>query len=287
LRVFVNGIRLFVEIFGQEWADNGQGFERRPVLVGLHGGPGIDGTALRHSLAPLADVSQLIVPDQRGHGRSDAGEPSSWNLANWADDVASLCDALDIERPIVLGISFGGFVAQQYASSYPDQIAALILLSTGPRFPAADELIARVRELGGDEAAEAMRRDIENSTEETAAEVRRLCAPLYSRRAAPDPAFAELEPHMIKTPEVTTHWFPEAQKKLDLRERLSAVRCRTLVLVGEHDPLNPRALASETAAAIPGGLARLEIVPDAAHRVLTDNPEHVLRSVREFLAELR
>jgi len=72
---------------------------------------------------------------------------------------------------------------------------------------------------------------------------------------------------------------------MDLRSDLRAVRCPTLVLIGEHDPLNPPALGAEIVDAIPNGLARLELVPDAAHRVLTDNPEHVYRSIRSFLAD--
>lgn len=286
MRIAVNGIRLFVEVFGQEWAFTGTEMKRRPVLLGLHGGPGVDGAGLRHSLAPLAEVAQVIVPDQRGHGRSDAGDPDSWNLANWADDVAGLCEVLGLDRPVVLGISFGGFVAQQYAFTYPEHVAGLILLSTSARLPAPDEVIERVREVGGDEAAEAMRRDIENPTGKTAEAVRRLCRPVYSRRADPDPALAALEPHMIRTPDVISHWFPQAQENLDLRPALASVRCPTLVLVGEHDPLNPPTLAAEIAAAIPDGRGRVEVVPDAAHGVLGDNQEHVLRCVREFLAEL-
>jgi pimeloyl-ACP methyl ester carboxylesterase len=64
------------------------------------------------------------------------------------------------------------------------------------------------------------------------------------------------------------------------------VRCPTLVLVGEHDPLNPPALGAEIVEAIPNGRARLEVVPDAAHRVFSDNPDHTHRLIREFLTEL-
>jgi pimeloyl-ACP methyl ester carboxylesterase len=247
-------------MLGQEWVFTGSTMEPRPVLIGLHGGPGIDGTGLRHSLAPLAEVAQVIVPDQRGHGRSDAGPPETWNLLSWAGDVRSLCDVLGVDRPVILGLSFGGFVGQQYASSYPERIAGLILISTAPRFPAPEEVIARVREIGGDEAADAMRRDTETPTSESAAEVRRLCRPLYSRRASPDPVLAALEPHFITTSEVIPQWWPDAQRTMDLRPDLRAVRCPTLVLIGEHDPLNPPALGAEIVEAIPNGRARLEVV---------------------------
>lgn len=244
MRVSVGDVRLFFEVFGREWVLGAASMERRPVLIGLHGGPGVDGTGLRCGLASLAEVAQVIVPDQRGHGRSDAGPPESWTLPTWAADVRGLCDVLGVDRPVVLGLSFGGFVAQQYAFSYPERIAGLILISTGPRFPPLAEVIARAGAVGGDEAAEAMRRDIEHPTSESAAEVRRLCRPLYSRRASPDPVFAALEPHGIRTPAVLAHWWPEAQRTMDLRLHLRAVRCPTLVLIGEHDGLNPPALGA-------------------------------------------
>ena len=115
MRVSVGDVWLFFEVFGRELAFTGSTMERRPALIGLHGGPGLDGTKLRHQLAPLAEVAQVVVPDQRGHGRSDRAGPESWNLASWAADVKSFSDALGIERPVVLGVSFGGFVAQESA----------------------------------------------------------------------------------------------------------------------------------------------------------------------------
>ena len=54
MRVSVRDVRLFFEVFGQEWVFSGETLRRRPVLLGLHGGPGVDGTGLRYALAPLA-----------------------------------------------------------------------------------------------------------------------------------------------------------------------------------------------------------------------------------------
>ena len=59
------------------------------------------------------------MPDQRGHGHSDLGEPGRWNLDVWADDLAGLIDVLGLHHPIVLGTSFGGFVVQRYRPATP------------------------------------------------------------------------------------------------------------------------------------------------------------------------
>jgi proline-specific peptidase len=284
MRISVGDVRLFFEVFGQEWALGDGGMQRRPSLIGLHGGPGLDGTKLRYQLAALADVAQVVVPDQRGHGRSDHGSPETWNLETWAADVKNLSDALSIERPVVLGVSFGGFVAQQYAASYPKHPAGLILLSSGPRFAGLEETVERFRQVGGDAAADIIRRDWESPSEETAAEWRRVISPLASLRKDADPVIARLEVARIQTMHVNRHFMSEG-KAMDLRERLRAVRCPTLVVLGEHDPLVPSHLGREIVEAIPDGLARLELIREAAHEVFVDNPADCYHVIREFLTE--
>ena len=286
MRVAVGGVSLFFEVFGREWRVEQDGPRCYPVLVGLHGGPGIDGGRLRHYLAPLADVAQVVVPDQRGHGRSDHGTADTWNLATWSADVKRLCDALGIEHPIVLGSSFGGAVAQAYAAAYPSDPAGLILVSTGPRFPGTEDLVAGFREVGGDEAADVVRRDLEEATEETLAEWQRVCVPLLSRNPSQDPDLARVQAAAIQTPKVNLHFMSGEVKTLDLRPELAGVRCPTLVLTGEHDPLAPAHSRDDVVAAMPEGLARLELVPDASHDVFNDNPDHAYRCVRKFIAGL-
>jgi proline-specific peptidase len=282
MRVSVGEVSLFFEVVGREWAFEGDELRRRPVLLGLHGGPGFDGTKLRYTLEPLADTAQVVVPDQRGQGRSDRGEPGDWNLATWAADVKAFCDALGIEKPIVFGISFGGAVAQKYAATYPEHSAGLILTSTSARLPSGDELVERFRELGGDEAAEVARRDIEEPSEQTLAEWQRVCEPFYSRNPNPDPGLARAVAAAIRVPEVNVHFMSGEAKSLDLRGELGRIACPTLVLAGAHDPLLPRHLCDELAAGIPN--ARLEVLEDASHDVFADDPETTYRCLREFVA---
>jgi pimeloyl-ACP methyl ester carboxylesterase len=283
VRVAVGDVRLFFEVFGQEWTFEGS---KRHVLVGLHGGPGLDGTKLRYQLAPLAEVAQVVVPDQRGHGRSDHGTPETWNLATWADDVKNLCDALGFEHPVLLGISFGGGVAQHYAARYPDHLAGLILVSTGPRLPNVEELVARFRDVGGDVAADVMRRDAEAPTKETFAEWMRVCHPLLARHGAGDPRLARVEATRIQTIDVNLHYMSDEAKTTDHRSDLARVRCPTLVVVGEFDPLVPTYLGREIVDAIPDGLAELQVVADAAHDVFTDNAQRSYGYIRDFIVGL-
>jgi len=285
MRISIGDVHLFVEIIGQQYVFTGEEMLQRPTLIGLHGGPGQDGTTMRHQLASLSDVAQVVVPDQRGHGHSDPGTRGDWNLDRWAADVHQLCEALGIFNPIILGQSFGGFVAQQYAAAFPQDLTGLVLVSTAPRYPGPQEVIARARELHGDETAEALRRDIEDPSHEPSPEEQQLMRSLYRQHS--DHQLERLEQHIIKTPEVAHSWVPGAQRSMDLRPALRLVACPTLVLVGELDPLNPPALATEIIDAIPHGLSRLEAVPGAAHRVLGDNPGYTLGSTRRFVSDLQ
>src|SRR2546423_8371906 len=92
----------------------------RPTLLLLHGGPGFDHSTLANIFEPLAADLQLVLIDHRGQGRSDDADVSHWNLEHWVPDIPDLCEVLELERPLILGQSFGGVVALAVAARYPD-----------------------------------------------------------------------------------------------------------------------------------------------------------------------
>lgn len=283
VQVTIGDVRLYFEVFGQEYAlaSDGASVARRPVVIALHGGPGIDGAKLRFQLAQLADAAQVVVPDQRGHGRSDLGASETWNLDHWAEDVKAFADGLGIERPVVLGESFGGFVAQRYASAYPDHPGAMILVSCGPRFARDEEIAAQAAGAGGAEVASVItRRACVDEEAEAEEEWARVVEPLLSVRR--DPVLDRVQELRIRTMQVNRHFGAEGFA-MDLRPGLAHVRCPTLVIVGERDVLVPAHLGQEIVEALPAGLGRLEVVPDASHSVLTDNPTESGRLIREFV----
>jgi pimeloyl-ACP methyl ester carboxylesterase len=82
-------------------------------------------------------VAPLLVPrfrvvavDQRGHGQSDK-PPSGYDFATVTRDVRNFVEALGLERPVVVGHSWGGNVALEYAASHPEQVAGLVLVDGG------------------------------------------------------------------------------------------------------------------------------------------------------------
>lgn len=112
-----NGIR-------QHYWRTGAGGDK-PALVLLHGtmGNGLTWSRLARAVEAEYDV---VMPDARGHGRSD-GAATGFRTADMVADVAALIRALDLERPVVLGHSMGASTAAYLAADHPELVRAAIL----------------------------------------------------------------------------------------------------------------------------------------------------------------
>lgn len=79
--------------------------------------------------SPLARAFDLLAYDQRGLGQTD--KPAGpYSMQDYADDAAKLLDALDWEDALVMGVSFGGMVAQEIALRHPGRVSKLVLACT-------------------------------------------------------------------------------------------------------------------------------------------------------------
>ena len=143
MRVQVGDVRLYFDVEGPGLVVDGPAMRERPTLLLLHGGPGFDHSGFKPAYGQLAEAAQVVYLDHRGNGRSDRVDPSTWKLDVWADDVRRFCDTVGIERPVVLGWSFGGMVAMAYAARHPDHPAKLVLQSTMARLD-----VDRIAEIG-------------------------------------------------------------------------------------------------------------------------------------------
>ncbi len=275
----VGDARLYFDVEGAGLLPDGPAMRQLPTLLLLHGGPGFDHSSFKPAFASLRDVAQVVYLDHRGQGRSDRSTPDRWHLAQWADDVRAFCEALEIERPIVLGQSFGGFVAMCYAARHPDHAGGLVLSSTAARW--VMERSVRVFErLGGSEVAEAARRFWSEPGPEPMKDYARLCMPLYSRTPQDPDGLARTKFHL----ELTFAWEKGEGADLDLRSELAKVSCPTLVIAGDDDPVTTLDAAEEIVASLPSGIACYEHVSGAGHGVYRDRPDDYFRLLRKFLA---
>jgi len=276
MRVSVGDVELYVHEAG----------EGRPLLV-LHGGPGLDGSVWFPGIVPLAAEGwRILAPDLRGNGRSDAGYPARWTVPQMADDVESLIRVLGLERPVVVGQSFGSFVAQSHMARH-GSADAYVLMGT----------VAEPRALEGiDTELErfqpvSLRAQVTASwmceaSVQTAEEARQLWHDQIPFHVA-DPegplvTWLIENDQIVFRPEVLRHFASGGDYgMLDLREELSALEKPVLVLSGESDRTTSPASARELARLLPRG--EEVVIRNAAHLMLYEQPEATIAALRTFL----
>ncbi|MDB5580578.1 MAG: hypothetical protein JWR80_5754 [Bradyrhizobium sp.] len=289
MHVLVNGVRLFFDVEGAKLVPDGPVMREKPTLLLLHGGPGFDHSIYKPAYSALADIAQIIYLDHRGNGRSEDGPREDWTLAQWGDDVRAFCEALGILDPIVLGASFGGMVALAYATRHPAHPSRLVLISTeaaGDSY--LDRRVALFERFGGPEAGALARRrflDVDDRRDQAAVDAwRKLAFPLYMRT----PRDPNIGSRTVGKPEVGLRWFarPDGEShSFNLFPELGRIRCPTLVLGGEDDPMHPIESQADLAAALPQHLVRFERFANCGHAVIPDQPERAMAVIREFIAQ--
>ena len=277
----VNNCRLYVDVVGSGLVAENSQMVDRPVVFLLHGGPGADHTSMKPDFNPLAEVAQLVYYDHRGQGRSDSDKSENWHLDQWADDLRGLIDTLGVENPVVLGLSFGGFVAQNYAIRHPDRLHKLILASTVARM-VPQRVFDAFEEFGGSVARETAEEFWGDPTEENTDKYIRDCVPLYNRTEFDEVALQR----GIWSPAVIEHFSRAGGENwtFDFRERLAAITCPTLVTAGDMDPVTPIAGVEEMAVHIPDKVRQYEVFSNCGHGVHVDDPR-AFEVMKKFLVE--
>jgi pimeloyl-ACP methyl ester carboxylesterase len=279
VRVSVGDIELFVHELG----------EGRP-LVALHGGPGLDGSFWFPGLDPLAGEGwRILAPDLRANGRSQAGDPALWTVPRMAHDVEALIEALELECPVVIGWSFGSFVAQSHMARH-GTASAYVLMGTIAE-PAALELV-------NDELArfepEHLREQVSSSwaresTVETAEECKQILDDqMPFHLADPEsPLVAELiaRDMTVYQSAVLRHFASGGEYGMvDQRAALSTFPKPVLVLIGAHDRTTSPASAHELAELLPN--AEEVVLTQTAHMIPYEEPDLFLAALRKFLTRV-
>jgi pimeloyl-ACP methyl ester carboxylesterase len=284
MRVSIGDVSLYFDVEGRHLVPDGPVMEKRPVIVVLHGGPGADHSVFKPAFTRAAEFAQVVYLDQRGSGRSDRGGPESWTWERWADDVVAFCDALDIDHPVLVGTSSGGWVALMTAIRHPSRVAGLVLDSVMPG--QAEERLAIFERLGGAEAREIARRYWDGETTDEIREAwTRVCLPLYSQRPGGDPDGENRLRRIRWNHEVLDHFRHVLAGRFDPWSRIGRVTCPTLVLAGEHDPVATVPAARRLAEALTNVTARLYVLPDAGHGVFREVPDQSFALLRSFVLD--
>ncbi|NHN49908.1 alpha/beta fold hydrolase [Halostella sp. JP-L12] len=258
-------------------------YERRgtgPPVVFAHGAV-LDHSQWRPQVDALSDDYTAIAYDVRGHGRTGGSAREAYSVDLFADDLAALVDALDLDRFVLCGLSTGGCIAQAYAARHSDRLAGLVLADTfAPELLDRREWLQRVVML---RAAIPPVRLVGYERVEKA--MVWLQERISGRGVSGD--YGEIERLRAEGPKMETDEFAKVIRAVaafhETEVDLSAVAVPTLVLRGEHEAPFLRRHAEKLRDEIPDAVLRT--VPDAGHASNLDNPEFFTRTVRTFLAD--
>jgi proline iminopeptidase len=270
----IRDVSLFVEVVGHG-----------DPLVLMHGGPGADHWTML-PFQRLADRFTLVFYDHRCNGRSRGVPVTSMTWENLTEDADALRERLGFERWAVLGHSFGGHVALEYALRYPDSLSHLVLLDTGgdgwwSQHNAPQILAGRGY---SPEKVELARRwfNGECAPKEFLPTLMRLGGaynPHTSFSSALREIFAERRSKM--RPEALTFAGCYLLKGWTVMDRLGEITAPTLVMAGRDDFVFPPEHQAQLAAGIPN--AQLRIIERAGHNPHSEQPDEVMGAVRDFI----
>ena len=261
--ITVNGLELYYERRGSG-----------PRLLFFNG----SGASLATS-APLiwafADCCDVVAHDQRGLGRT-AIPPGPYGMADYAADAAALLDHLEWDTCRIIGVSFGGMVAQEFAVTWPERVERLVLACTSPGGVGGASY--PLHELASRPAAE-----------RAAIGLRILDArftPEWLAAHAADRALADMMAARGEVPRSDDQRRGEAEQLAtrrhhDVSARLSAIACPTLVACGRYDGIAPLANSEFIAARVAGAELR---VYEGGHPFFIQDPK-ALSDMRAFVAE--
>ena len=259
MNVTVEGVELHYEVHG----------EGDPILL-VHGFP-LSGALWDGVVERLADRWRLIVPDLRGHGRSEASAETT--MRRYADDLVAVLDAAGEKRPVVLvGLSMGGYVAFEFYRRHPERVRALVLANTRATRDAPEVLRGR-----HDSAERALR---EGSAAVSEGMVDRLFAP-----TTPPELRERWREIMAATPPAGVAAALRAMaERTDSRRLLKRVGVPVLVIVGSDDVITPANEARAMAEAAKWG--RIRMISRAGHMTPVEQPGDFAAALEDFLRTL-
>lgn len=261
--------------------DIGTYYERRgsgPPIVFVHGAI-LDHSQWEPQIEALSDDYTTIAYDVRGHGRTGGSAREPYSIELFAADLDVFVSTLDLDRPLICGLSMGGCIAQVYAVRHSERLGGLVLADTftpellGRREWVQRSLLLRatvppVRILGYERVEKAL-------------------VWLQKRLGAGVSGdYEKIERLRAQGPQLTTEEFAKVIRAVagfhETAIELTSITVPTLVLYGEHESPFIRRHAPKLRAELPNVSVRE--VPDAGHASNLDNPEFFTRALREFVA---
>lgn len=278
----VDGYRVWYRIVG-----GGSDHEGFPLLV-LHGGPGVPHDYLENLEALASETRRVVFYDQLGCGNSDhPDDPSLCRVSRFADELATVRRELGLDQVHILGQSWGGMLAIEYALRQPEGLVSLILANTLSSMPMWIAEANRLRaELPPEVNATLLRHEEAGTTDDPAYQdamnvfyARHVC------RVIPMPEFVQRA--FDKTGFVYNYMNGPSEfhvigviKDWDRTDRLSEIHVPTLIISGRYDESTP--LINEI---LHRGIVGSEwvLLENSSHLAHVEEPELYMQTVQVFL----
>jgi pimeloyl-ACP methyl ester carboxylesterase len=248
--VQANGIDIYYEAFG-----------RGQTLIFLHGSMGT-GRVWKPYLPVLSQGFNIIVPDARGHGKTENPD-GSISLHLLADDIAALIDALKLKRPYLCGWSMGGDIGLDVALRYPDRVSGLIVGGVTHRI--SETYFASLKAMGLEGPGQI-------NFEQAAKSIPQLIALWQAEHNQSPSHWKEL---------VTQLSYEMLSPNPPSDDDLKRITAPTLIIWGDRDQFLPIENAVALYRLIPN--AQLAVVPNADHFVSRTRVEYFADLVKGFL----
>lgn len=269
---------------------NGDKDEQIPLLL-LHGGPGALHDYLENLQALATETRRVIFYDQLGCGRSDQpDEPERWRIPRFVDEVGMVRRALGLERVHILGQSWGGMLAIEYALTQPEGLVSLILSNTLSSMPLWIAEANRLRaELPSDVQATLTRHEEAGTTDSE--EYEQAMTVFYDRhviRIQPMPDFVQRSFSGMGQVYHTMNGPSEFHvigviKDWDRTDRLGEIHVPTLIISGRYDESTPT-INEVLQRGIPG--SEWVVLENSSHLAHVEEPELYMETVRTFLSRV-
>jgi pimeloyl-ACP methyl ester carboxylesterase len=247
------------DIYYREYIGDGE--RRAPVLL-IHGAGG----SHMHWPSEIRHISgeHIIAIDLPGHGRS--GGDGRDTIAEYTESLITFLDSLAIDKLALAGHSMGAAIILTLCLSSPERFTGIILLGAGARLRVHPAILNNCK-------SETTFPNVISIVKDWA----------FSPQA--DPRLVELAgERMAETPQNVVLGDFVACDEFNIRERLQEIKPQTLIICGDDDKMTPPRFSEYLVDKIPN--ARLEIIPNAGHMVMLEQPGRVANLMKAFLDEI-
>lgn len=255
-----------------------------PLML-MHGGLGPDHSYFRPWLDALGDLATLIYYDHRGGGRSSRlASFDGISHDTLASDADRLREHLGHDRMVLLGHSYGGMLALEYALRYPERLAGLVLCCTAPAWDYDDELLENSAARGTEDtlAARDALHELPLPSDEVFGKLWDRIQPLYFHRPH---AAAMREMHEKMTYSASAYHLSEILlADFNLDDRLPEIQTPTLIVVGADDWVTPMSQAIRMQRKLPN--ATTLVFEESGHYPFIEEHEKFTTSLADWLEQL-